>query len=77
MKATILLEELNCKNCIDYVTEELSKIKDIFDISPDEKSSKISFHYGSENAALEAVSILSTCRELENGEAFNQELKIA
>ena len=77
MKATILLEELNCGNCIAYVTKELSKIEDIHDISPDPKDSKITFTYDSEVAALEAVGILSTFRKLEKEEEFTQKLKIA
>ncbi|MBZ9729376.1 heavy-metal-associated domain-containing protein [Salegentibacter sp. JZCK2] len=77
MKATILLEELNCGNCIEYVTKELSKIEDIHDILPDTKSSKITFTYDSEGAALEAVGILSSFRKLEKEAEFKQELKIA
>ncbi|MBZ9631354.1 heavy-metal-associated domain-containing protein [Salegentibacter sp. LM13S] len=77
MKATILLEDLNVGNCITYVTKELSKIKDICDISPDAEASKISFTYNSEVAALEAVEILSSFRHQEKEEEFNQNLKIA
>ncbi|HKL36505.1 MAG TPA: cation transporter [Salegentibacter sp.] len=64
MKATVLLEELNCDNCITYLSQKLSKIKDIYDISADEKASKISFIYKSEVAALEAVRILSALRKM-------------
>ncbi len=65
MKATILLEQLNCGNCIAYVSKKLSKIEDIHDILPDAKSSKITFTYDSEGAALEAVGVLSSFRKLE------------
>lgn len=64
MKATISLEELNCGNCITYITQKLSKIKDIYEISADEKASRISFIYKSEVAALEAVGILTSFRKL-------------
>jgi len=77
MKATILLEELNCGNCVKYVTEKLSKIKDIFDILPDEKASKITFSYNSEVAALEAVGIISSFRKMDKEEDFDHKLKIA
>lgn len=77
MKATILLEELNCGNCIAYVTEELSKIKDIFNILPDEKASKITFSYKSEIAALKAVGILKSFKEQKKEYEFHHQLKIA
>lgn len=77
MKATILLEELNYGNCIAYITRKLAKIKDIYEISADEKASKISFIYESELAALEAVEILSSFRKKEQKNEFNQDLKIA
>ncbi|TDN79656.1 copper chaperone CopZ [Salegentibacter sp. 24] len=77
MKATILLEEIGCGNCMAYVTKELSKIKDINDISPDAEASKITFTYNSEGAALEAVEILSTFRKREKKEEFSRQLKIA
>lgn len=73
MKATISLKELNCGNCMAYVAKKLSKIKDIYDISADEKASRISFIYKSEVAALEAVGILTSFRKLEKEE----DLKIA
>ncbi len=77
MKATMLLEELNVGNCIAYITRELSKIKDICDIYPDSEASKITFTYNSEFAALEAVGVLSSFRNKENEEEFNETLKIA
>jgi copper chaperone CopZ len=77
MKATILLKELNCGNCIAYVTKKLSKIKDIHHILPDAEASKITFTYNSEAAALEAVGVLSSFRKQESEEEFNKNLKIA
>ncbi|PRX44367.1 hypothetical protein [Salegentibacter salegens] len=77
MKATMLLEELNVGNCIAYITRELSKIKDICDIYPDSEASKITFTYNSEFAALEAVEVLSSFRNKEKEEEFNETLKIA
>ena len=77
MKATILLEELNCKNCIAYISQKLSQIKDIYEILPDAINSKIIFTYKSENAALEAVGILSSFRNKEKDEEFKENLKIA
>ncbi|OEY72342.1 heavy-metal-associated domain-containing protein [Salegentibacter salarius] len=73
MKASISLEELNCGNCITYITQKLSKIKDIYEISADEKESRISFIYKSEVAALEAVGILTSFRKFDKEE----DLKIA
>ena len=73
MKATISLEELNCGNCITYITQKLSKIKDIYEISADEQASRISFIYKSEVAALEAVGILTSFRKL----GKEEDLKIA
>ena len=73
MKATISLEELNCGNCITYITQKLSKIKGIYEISADEKASRISFIYKSEVAALEAVGILTSFRKFDKEE----DLKIA
>jgi len=77
MKATILLEELNCDNCMAYICQKLSLVKDVYDILPDAINSKITFTYKSENAALEAVEILSDFRKHEKDEAFNENLKIA
>ncbi|SKB39780.1 Heavy-metal-associated domain-containing protein [Salegentibacter holothuriorum] len=77
MKATISLEELNCGNCITYLTQQLSKIKDIYDISADEKAARVSFIYKSEVAALEAVGIFNSIRKLENRGNCEQNLKIA
>ena len=73
MKASIALEELNCRNCITYITQKLSKIKDIYEISADEKEYRILFIYKSEVAALEAVGILTSFRKFDKEE----DLKIA
>ena len=62
MKASIFLEELNCKNCIAKISAELSKIKEITNIFQNEKSTKISFNYETENAALKVVELVNYFR---------------
>lgn len=77
MKATISLKELNCRNCITYITQRLSKIKDIYDISANEKEARVSFIYKTEFAALEAVGILNSFKKPENRDQCDNDLKIA
>ncbi|SHF52157.1 hypothetical protein SAMN05444483_101442 [Salegentibacter echinorum] len=75
MKASIFLEELNCKNCIASISAELSKIKEITNIFPNEKSTKISFHYETENAALKVVELVNYFRN-HKAEQCERELNI-
>lgn len=75
MKASIFLEELNCKNCIARISAELSKIKEITHIFPNEKSTKISFIYETENAALKVVELVNYFRN-HNDEKCERNLNI-
>jgi copper chaperone CopZ len=74
MKASIFLEELNCKNCIAKISAELSKIKEINNILPNGEKMKISFNYESENAALKVVELLNYFRH--NKKECTREFKI-
>lgn len=76
MKASILLKKLNCGNYIANITKELSKIKDIYNVSTDKDASRISFVYSSEGAALEVAGIINSFCKLSNNKEDKLDLKV-